>query len=149
MAVWLISTPDIFYITFFIFVYIDTNAIYGKTQMIVVNIEKCGHCGACVAVCPTNSIELIESCLRIRRHVHIVCDVHNGLSGRSLNGRGRTMRDEYDVIVVGAGPGGSIAARTAAEECDVLLIEKRQEIGSPVRCAEFIREMEPVAIYTA
>jgi digeranylgeranylglycerophospholipid reductase len=50
------------------------------------------------------------------------------------------MRDEYDVIVVGAGPGGSIAARTAAEECDVLLIEKRQEIGSPVRCAEFIEE---------
>ncbi len=46
------------------------------------------------------------------------------------------MRDEYDVIVVGAGPGGSIAARTAAEGCDVLLIEKRQEIGSPVRCAE-------------
>jgi digeranylgeranylglycerophospholipid reductase len=38
--------------------------------------------------------------------------------------------------VVGAGPGGSIAARTAAEECDVLLIEKRQEIGAPVRCAE-------------
>jgi digeranylgeranylglycerophospholipid reductase len=46
------------------------------------------------------------------------------------------MRDEYDVIVVGAGPGGSIAARTAAEGCDVLLIEKRQEIGAPVRCAE-------------
>ena len=44
--------------------------------------------------------------------------------------------DEYDVVVVGAGPGGSITARTAAEECDVLLIEKRQEIGSPVRCAE-------------
>ena len=33
--------------------------------MVVVNIEKCGHCGAYIAVCPTNSIVLIESCLRI------------------------------------------------------------------------------------
>ena len=33
--------------------------------MITVNIDKCGHCGACVAVCPTNSIELVEACLRI------------------------------------------------------------------------------------
>src|SRR5208337_337925 len=47
------------------------------------------------------------------------------------------MKSEYDVIVVGAGPAGSIAARTAAEHgLDVLLIEKRQEIGDPVRCAE-------------
>ena len=52
------------------------------------------------------------------------------------------MKEEYDVIVVGAGPGGSIAARTAAEECDVLLVEKRQEIGSPVRCAEGVDKRE-------
>jgi len=44
---------------------------------------------------------------------------------------------DYDVVVVGAGPAGSIAAKTAAEKgLDVLLIEKRQEIGAPVRCAE-------------
>ncbi len=43
----------------------------------------------------------------------------------------------YDVVVIGAGPGGSNAARTAAEEgLDVLLIEKRQEIGAPKRCGE-------------
>ncbi len=47
------------------------------------------------------------------------------------------MKDSYDVIVVGAGPGGSIAAKTAAlKGLDVLLIEKRQEIGDPVRCGE-------------
>lgn len=44
---------------------------------------------------------------------------------------------EYDVIVVGAGPGGSNAAKAAAEGgLDVLLMEKRQEIGSPKRCGE-------------
>lgn len=47
------------------------------------------------------------------------------------------MKDVYDVLVIGAGPAGSIAAKTAAEKgLDVLLIEKRQEIGDPVRCAE-------------
>jgi len=47
------------------------------------------------------------------------------------------MKAAYDVVVVGAGPAGSLAAWSAAERgLDVLLIEKRQEIGSPVRCAE-------------
>ena len=49
------------------------------------------------------------------------------------------MKASYDVVVVGAGPAGSVAARRAAEAgLDVLLIEKRQEIGTPVRCAEAI-----------
>jgi len=47
------------------------------------------------------------------------------------------MKSRYDVIIVGAGPAGSITAKTCAEGgLDVLLIEKRQEIGDPVRCAE-------------
>ncbi|MEM3237744.1 MAG: NAD(P)/FAD-dependent oxidoreductase [Thermoplasmata archaeon] len=45
----------------------------------------------------------------------------------------------YDVLVIGAGPGGSTAARFAAEKgLKVLLIEKRPDIGSPVRCGEGI-----------
>ncbi|AAM04898.1 TPA: NAD(P)/FAD-dependent oxidoreductase [Methanosarcina acetivorans] len=51
------------------------------------------------------------------------------------------MKDIYDVLVIGAGPAGSIAAKTAAEKgLDVLLIEKRQEIGDPVRCAEGVNK---------
>jgi digeranylgeranylglycerophospholipid reductase len=47
------------------------------------------------------------------------------------------MSLEYDVLVIGAGPAGSTAARYAAKEgASVLLIEKRQEIGTPVRCGE-------------
>ena len=43
----------------------------------------------------------------------------------------------YDLVVVGAGLGGSTAAPVAARAgLSVLLLEKRQEIGSPVRCAE-------------
>ncbi len=49
---------------------------------------------------------------------------------------------EYDVVVVGAGPGGSMTARDAARAgLDVLMIEKRQEIGTPVRCGEGIAKI--------
>ncbi|MFQ6128216.1 MAG: NAD(P)/FAD-dependent oxidoreductase [Thermoplasmata archaeon] len=45
----------------------------------------------------------------------------------------------YDIVIVGAGPAGSITAKYAAKGgASVLLIEKRQEIGSPVRCGEGI-----------
>ncbi|PYB68761.1 digeranylgeranylglycerophospholipid reductase [Thermoplasma sp. Kam2015] len=45
--------------------------------------------------------------------------------------------ETYDVLVVGGGPGGSTAARYAAKYgLRTLMIEKRPEIGSPVRCGE-------------
>ena len=50
------------------------------------------------------------------------------------------MKDlSCDVLVVGGGPSGSIAAKYAAHGgADVIMIEKRQDIGSPVRCGEGI-----------
>ncbi|WP_214083907.1 NAD(P)/FAD-dependent oxidoreductase [Methanoculleus sp.] len=48
------------------------------------------------------------------------------------------MQNRCDVVVVGAGPAGSTAARYAAESgLDVLLIDKRKVIGVPVCCGEF------------
>ena len=46
---------------------------------------------------------------------------------------------ETDVLVIGAGPAGSAAAKHAAMGgADVILIDKKSEIGTPKRCAEGI-----------
>lgn len=58
-----------------------------------------------------------------------------GVSSRSPNSGGYTMK--YDVVVVGGRIAGSISALFASQnDMDVLMIEKRQEIGVPVQCAE-------------
>src|SRR5574341_1441341 len=46
---------------------------------------------------------------------------------------------DVDVLVVGAGPAGAVAAwhaKQAAPRLDVVLLERDRAIGSPVRCAE-------------
>ena len=46
---------------------------------------------------------------------------------------------KVDIVIVGAGPAGSLAARTAAAAgLKTLLIEKRSRVGWPVRCGEGI-----------
>jgi len=49
------------------------------------------------------------------------------------------MRNKYDVLVVGGGPAGALAAKTAVERgLTACIVEKRPAIGAPVRCAEGI-----------
>ena len=49
------------------------------------------------------------------------------------------MEIKTDVLVIGAGPAGSIAAREASKNgAKTLIIEKKSEIGAPKRCAEGI-----------
>ncbi len=87
---------------------------------LVIDEERCDDCKLCLPTCPVGAL-VAEQDQPAVEHV----------------------RRQYDLVAVGAGPAGSTAACFAAEQgLDVLLLEKRQEIGSPVRCAEGVnREM--------
>ena len=51
------------------------------------------------------------------------------------------MKEDIMVVVVGAGPAGCSAAEAvAAQGVEVLLIDKKSEIGSPVQCGGFLPE---------
>lgn len=56
------------------------------------------------------------------------------------------MKTNYDAIIIGGGPAGSTFARIAAEGgMEVLVIDKRKEIGVPVRCGEGLGAREIIA----
>ena len=50
---------------------------------------------------------------------------------------------EVDVLIVGAGPAGSTTARfCAGDGADVLMIDRRREIGQPVQCGELLPHVD-------
>src|SRR5690606_31671412 len=55
----------------------------------------------------------------------------------------------YDVVVVGAGPSGSLCARNLARAgYSVLLCEKRPVVGVPVRCGEATGPVKRLSDFT-
>lgn len=50
---------------------------------------------------------------------------------------------EVDVLIVGAGPAGSTTARfCAGDGVEVLMVDRRREIGHPVQCGELLPHLE-------
>ena len=112
--------------------------------MVIIDHHRCAYCGGCVNVCPVEALTLAETHLEVNEECIdcgdcvIACPV-GALSASETDylTQKPQFKSEYDLVVVGAGPGGSTAAEIAAQAgLSVLLLEKRQEIGSPVRCAE-------------
>ncbi len=55
------------------------------------------------------------------------------------------MTEKVDVLVVGSGPAGSVAARYAAMSgATVKILERRPVVGVPVRCGEFMPSDEEI-----
>ncbi|OQB27186.1 MAG: putative oxidoreductase [Chloroflexi bacterium ADurb.Bin180] len=111
--------------------------------MIVVDPKRCAYCGCCVSVCPVGALDLQETRLTVSDACIdcLLCVAACPMGAISAcGGRPASLaKTHYDVIIVGAGPAGSVTAWEAARlGLSVLLLEKRQEIGSPVRCAEGI-----------
>jgi digeranylgeranylglycerophospholipid reductase len=115
--------------------------------MVSLEAGRCCYCGGCVSVCPVEALALAETRLQVAEACIdcgacvAACPVgalaSETAARPAIEVSMHPVRRHYDVVVVGAGPGGAVAAATAAAAgLSVLLLEKRQEIGSPVRCAE-------------
>ncbi len=111
--------------------------------MVFVDALRCAYCGSCISICPVDALDLQETRLVVSDDC-IECELcvaacPTGALAATGN-RDRALADvddHFEVVVVGAGPAGSVAAWEASRRgIKVLLLEKRQEIGSPVRCAE-------------
>jgi len=112
--------------------------------------DLCDVCGACATVCPKAAITIREFETVIDPTKCIDCQICEKMcpaqaientppyTSHTIYTTPSTKDPEaYHVVVIGAGPAGSVTARFIAEAgLKVLLLERDREPGIPVRCAE-------------
>ncbi|MCL2063932.1 MAG: geranylgeranyl reductase family protein [Candidatus Cloacimonetes bacterium] len=105
-------------------------AIKIKEFEVLIDNEKCKKCQNCVKICPVQAIYEQQEAKEPSQSN--LSKETNFISKNEIK-----HPIEYDAIVIGAGPAGSVAARFLAENgCSVLILERDREPGIPVRCAE-------------
>lgn len=121
--------------------------------MVQIDPLVCDLCGACVSVCPVDAIALRTGAIGVQENC-TECDlcipacpveaISQGPRGpEPVPKEGPAVQMKCDVAVVGAGPGGSMAAEAAASRgAHVIVLERLPEIGWPVRCAEGVSRAE-------
>jgi len=117
-------------------------------EKLIINREKCCYCGGCVGVCPEDALVLRETELKIDEQKCTMCryclffcpvEAFSLQSDELSKHKPEAEIISTDVVVVGAGPAGSICAKYLAQSgVNVLVVEKKQEIGVPKRCAEAV-----------
>ncbi|MFC2157093.1 geranylgeranyl reductase family protein [Acidobacteriota bacterium] len=117
-------------------------------ERLVIYRGKCCYCGGCVGVCPEDALLLVETELKVDEQKCTLCgycisfcpvEALSAPAEELLHQMPEEDTISTDVVVVGAGPAGSICAKYLAQSgVDVLVIEKKQEIGVPKRCAEAV-----------
>ena len=53
----------------------------------------------------------------------------------------------YDVVIVGVGPAGLMAATKLPKTFSFLIIDSKKEIGLPIKCGEGIRKKEFIRLF--
>ncbi len=118
------------------------------TEDIRINREKCCYCGGCVGVCPEDALVLMDTELKVDTEKCTLCRdclLFCPVDAIEIDTEDRLLHQpeadiiHTDVVIVGAGPAGSLCAKYLAQSgLDVLVVEKKQEIGVPKRCAEAV-----------
>ena len=118
------------------------------TEDIRIDRQKCCYCGGCVGVCPENALVLMDTELKVDTEKCTLCRdclLFCPVEAIAILPENRPQHQpeadiiQTDVVIVGAGPAGSLCAKYLAQSgVDVLVVEKKQEIGVPKRCGEAV-----------